>query len=383
MEHEPAGLPALSPADIGRANRARVIHALQVHGALSRSQLADRLQISRGSVTAIVAPLLREGILHELAPARSGGGKPPRPLWFAADRFLGALLISATRVTLAAVRLDGTIIATRTEEFDGAAQLRRLLRARGRELFDRRLLGIGVAAAGAVDVPSGTILRNYRSPSLDDLPLGRILSQEFDVPAFVDHHPRVQAIGDLWFGAGRGRQNFASVLTGEALGLGVVLQGRVLAGPRGAGGEMGHMVVADGSRRCACGQRGCWQMTASLPWLRSHAARSGLAGASELTCRALVHQSAGPARTVLQDYARALALGIANVEQLLGCGTYILHGDAADGGQELATMVCRDVAARVPGRRSTLQVLSAPRPDEASLLGAAGMVMLGRYAAHL
>jgi len=375
---------ALNPADLGRINRARVIHALQVSGPLSRSELATRLQISRGSVSTIVAPLLDSALLVELPKVTGSNGKPPRPLWFADRWRLGAVFVGTGTFTVANVSLDGRLLESSTDTFTDVATFRRRLLRHGERLFDvEALLGIGVGSAGAVDIPTGTVLENYRYPALNHLPLAPLLTEKFGVPTFVDHHPRVQAIGDLWFGIGRELQYFASVYTGDVLGVGLVAGGRVLAGPRGAGGELGHMVVAEGGSQCVCGQRGCWYTIASLGWLRRRAAELDLPGAAEVTCHDLGPVTDGPARRLREEYAANLATGLANLEQILGYGTYVLHGDAAGGGEEFADLVAEQVADRIPRRRAEVSVLAAPEQDEATILGAAGMVMFRRYDVQL
>lgn len=384
MSGAPSRGGALNPADLGRINRARVIHALQVSGPLSRSELATELRISRGSVSTIVAPLLDSALLVELPKVTGSNGKPPRPLWFADRWRLGAVFVGTGTFTVANVSLDGQLLESSTDTFTDADTFRRRLLEHGERLFDvEALLGIGVGSAGAVDVPSGTVLENYRYPALNHLPLAPLLAEAFGVPTYVDHHPRVQAIGDLWFGIGRELQYFASVYTGDVLGVGLVAGGRVLAGPRGAGGELGHMVVAEGGSECVCGQRGCWYTIASLGWLRRRGAELGLPGADQLTCRSLDPQSSAVARRLREEYAANLAVGLANLEQVLGHGTYLLHGDAAGGGEDFAQLVAEQVTSRIPRRRGAVRVLAAPEQDEATILGAAGMVMFRRYDVQL
>src|SRR5699024_7268999 len=204
MSGAPSRGGALNPADLGRINRARVIHALQVSGPLSRSELATRLQISRGSVSTIVAPLLDSALLVELPKVTGSNGKPPRPLWFADRWRLGAVHVGTGTFTVANVSLKGRQLESSTDTLTDAATHRRGRLRHGERLFDvEALLGIGVGSAGAVDIPTGTVLENYRYPALNHLPLAPLLTEKFGVPTFVDHHPRVQAIGDLWFGIGR------------------------------------------------------------------------------------------------------------------------------------------------------------------------------------
>ncbi|SEE99957.1 ROK family protein [Ruania alba] len=374
----------LGPADLGRANRARVIRALQVHGPMSRSEVARELGIGRGSVTTIVQPLLDQGLLLELAKVPAAHGKPPRPLWFADTWQLGAVFAAPDVLVVATVSLDGQVLQRSRARFTDVDSFRTTLLTHSERLFRAdTLLGIGVGSAGAVDVPTGTIMENYRIPTLNHLPLGPLLADHFGVPVYVDHHPRVQAIGDLWFGVGRDCRDFASVYTGDVLGVGLVADGRAVHGPRGGGGEIGHTVVDQHGTRCMCGQLGCWYTVASLGWLRDRARELGIARPDELTSRILAADPSDAARTLRGEYARNLALGLANLEQLLGSGTYVLHGDAAGGGDAFAALVAEEITRRIPRRGAEIRVIAAPEQDDATILGAAGLVMFRTYDAQL
>ncbi len=72
-------------------------------------------------------------------------------------------------------------------------------------------------------------------PALHGYPVTERLAALTGTGVRVEHRARLQVLGDRWFGAGRGRRTFASVSTGEVLGVGVLYDGEVLApGPAGA-----------------------------------------------------------------------------------------------------------------------------------------------------
>src|SRR5699024_12344120 len=114
MSGAPSRAGALNPADLGRINRARVIHALQVSGPLSRYELATQLRISRGSVSTIVAPLLDSALLVELPKVTGSNGKPPRPLWLGDRWRLGAVLVGTGAFTGANATVDGRLLVGST-----------------------------------------------------------------------------------------------------------------------------------------------------------------------------------------------------------------------------------------------------------------------------
>jgi len=381
----------LSSSHVGDANRARLIRLLYVHGPQSRTELAQHLGVSRSTISAVVQPLLDEEVLVEQAPRMPGrsGGKPGRPLWFGTGYSVGAVFLSPDELIAAVLGMDGTIRVI--DGIDLTAHDRPDLSATVLEhcqsvFGDRRMVGIGAAFAGMVDTTDGVLLENYRRPSVNRMPVAASLTKRFGAPVFVDHHPRFQALGDAWFGLGRDLDSFASGVTGEVLGAGYVLGGQVERGIRGAGGEAGHMVVDMNGLQCPCGRRGCWETVATLGWLRDQAITLGLPDAANITAASLCEGSASGSvrhKELLDRYARSIALGLANLEQLLGLGTYIMHGDVAASGESVRQAVEEQLVRASPRRAPAPRVLFADQPDLTTILGATGLVLSKLYRQRL
>ncbi|SDU96916.1 Sugar kinase of the NBD/HSP70 family, may contain an N-terminal HTH domain [Microlunatus sagamiharensis] len=375
----------LNPASIGQVNRSRVLELLHQNGPSSRAQLARALNVNRATIASILQPLIDNNTLveGEQVAASPNGGKPARPLWFDADGLeLGGMRLADRTVAAARIGMDGTVrvqAQATIEPEHGIDQVQEAVLALAARCFDgQALLGIGVAASGMVDTTTGTIISLHLAPVLNDYPLGRVLAERFGVPVAVDHHPRVRALGDKWFGHGRHLSSFASVYTGEALGMGIVHEGRIIAGPAGAGGEYGHIVVDMGGERCLCGRRGCWEMVASVLWLRREAERRGVEDAGAVGAAALAGSAAAgdqTAKELLDLYARNLAIGMANNEQMLASGTYVVHGDAAAGGELMKSRLEHWLTSFSPRRGTPPSVVLGDSGDQIALLGGAGLVL--------
>lgn len=380
----PGGL--LTASDVGVTNRARILRQLYFSGPQNRAALAARLGVSRATVGTQVQTLLDEEILieQELNAAGGNGGKPSRPLWFGSRRKIGSVYLDADECIVSAVHMEGRIIRVERRSlatFEPSGVLQVIRDLLGEVLRDTEVAGIGVACAGMVDTSDGSVIANYRMPTIRHLPLAGELRAAFGVPVFVDHHPRVQAYGDAWFGQGRALDSFGSIVTGEVLGLGTFQGGDVHHGLRGAGGEAGHMVVDLGGDQCNCGRRGCWETVATLPWLRREGARVGLPDPSDLDSAALARSRHGDPRYdgLARRYAANLALGIANLEHLLGLGTYIVHGDVTNGGWRIRRWIEKDFVANAPIRDVAPRILFGTDEHEATLLGGAALVLSHLY----
>jgi len=133
------------------------------------------------------------------------------------------------------------------------------------------LSGIGLGAPGSVDPRAGVVhqvanIRGWNEP----FALGPALAAELGRPVRIGNDVNVAVEAERRYGAGRGRASFLGVFWGTGVGGGIVLGGRVQVG-RGSAGEIGHVCVKPGGRRCACGLRGCVEAYAGRSALEARA----------------------------------------------------------------------------------------------------------------
>ncbi|MFD6187745.1 ROK family protein [Streptomyces sp. NPDC060275] len=300
-----------------------------------------------------------------------------QPATPAAPRRLGAVELVPGRVTAAVLSMAGRVLDRTEVSYDAAtatpADIDGALAGVAGVFAAHEVQGIGVAAAGLVDPLTGLILEVNDVPGLRGFPVTERLGALTGVGVRVEHRARLQVLGDRWFGAGRGRRTFASVSTGEVLGVGVLYDGEVMAPPGGRSGA--HMTVSASGERCTCGNRGCWKTLATSGWLRARARAAGLGTAVSLA--ELVGGGEPLAGQVVEEYAHNLALGLVNVQQLFAPGLFILHGEAREGGERFRTVVeerLRDAVA-FAGAEQPRVLVGTAAVDDVALLGGAGLVL--------
>lgn len=121
---------------------------------------------------------------------------------------------------------------------------------------------LGVGAAGFVDHDRATI-RFAPNLAWRDEPLRTRLAERVGLPVVVENDANAMAWGEYRFGAGRGATDLVCITVGTGIGGGIVLDGRLHRGAFGVAGEVGHVRVVPGGRRCGCGNRGCWEQYCS------------------------------------------------------------------------------------------------------------------------
>lgn len=103
--------------------------------------------------------------------------------------------------------------------------------------------GIGVSAPGPLNPDTGVIVRPPNLPGWEDVPLGDILREEFDVPVWIGNDANVAALAEVARGTAQGYRHAIYLTVSTGIGSGIVIDGRLLLGREGLAAEAGHMVM--------------------------------------------------------------------------------------------------------------------------------------------
>jgi len=118
--------------------------------------------------------------------------------------------------------------------------------------------GMGIGLPGVVDAEAGVMKKGvHLLPELTGIPLAERVQAKTGIPAFVDNDVNALALGEWTWGLGRGARSLAMLAIGTGVGGAVILDGRVIRGHSGYGGEFGHVPIKFDGRPCVCGARGC------------------------------------------------------------------------------------------------------------------------------
>ncbi|WP_375390296.1 ROK family protein [uncultured Amnibacterium sp.] len=214
-----------------------------------------------------------------------------------------ALDIGATKLAVALIGPDGLVVRgdrapTRRDEGPQAV-LDRLLDLAQRVRGDAAITAAGVACGGPLDARAGVLLGPLHLPGWDHVEIVRLVEDRFGVPAVLANDASAGAWGEFRAGAAKGAGSAVYLTISSGLGGGAVLDGRLLVGATTNGGELGHVCVRPGGRRCTCGRLGCAEAYASGTQLVERAREamadgraSALADVDDLDAEAIVRLAA-------------------------------------------------------------------------------------------
>jgi len=175
------------------------------------------------------------------------------------------------------------------------------------------LAGVGVGSPGTVS--DGTVSHARNLPDWEDaFPLAETVGAALGVPVEVANDVSVAVDAEAALGAGRGRRSLLGVWWGTGVGGSIVVEGKRWLG-RGAAGEIGHMVVKMGGRRCDCGNRGCLEAYAGRGSMERRARQ--LVERGEKTDLFELMEKHGRPRLTSGIWERALDKGDKVAEQLI------------------------------------------------------------------
>lgn len=125
------------------------------------------------------------------------------------------------------------------------------------------VIGAGVGVPGPVD--GNGIVHRAVNLGWGEVDLKKELSALLDgMRVEGGNDANVAALGEMWKGGGQGHQNLVAVTLGTGVGGGIIINGEILTGATGAGGEIGHIHVEDDeTEACGCGNFGCLEEYAS------------------------------------------------------------------------------------------------------------------------
>jgi fructokinase len=190
---------------------------------------------------------------------------------------------------------------------------------------------IGIAVPGSISPVTG-LMQNANSTWLNGRPFDSDLAAALSTPVRLANDANCFALSEAIDGAGENARTVFGVILGTGCGGGIVVNGRLLDGPRGIGGEWGHnplpWTTSDEypGPQCWCGRKGCLETWVSGPGMATDHAR--VTGETHTAIEIAARASAGngAAMATLSRHAARLARGLAHVVNIIDPDVLVLGG---------------------------------------------------------
>ena len=244
------------------------------------------------------------------------------------------------------------------------------------------LAGVGIGAPGPLDTRRG-IVRLAPNLGWHDMPLRDRVENAVNLNATLDNDANCATLGEAWLGAARESSIVVGITIGTGIGGGVVIDGQLFHGASDVAGEIGHTTIDSTGRRCKCGNYGCLEAYASGPAIARRAVEGIESGSpshlpdyvqgnlSFITAQTVyqaAHEGDEFALELIQETARFLGTGIANIINILNPDVVVVCGGVTLAGDRLFIPLRREVT-----RRAFKPAVEACRIVPGALPGTAGV----------
>jgi predicted NBD/HSP70 family sugar kinase len=341
-------------------NQRLLLDHLREHGPASRGELAKVTGLSKPTVSSALAGLETAGLV-ELVGSLSGRPGPTTAIY---DMNARAGLVAGVDIGRDWIRLA---IADLRGEFIGRGDVRNTARSSA-ELV-RRVRALAHEVAGAAGVSwSALSYAVIGSPGVLDPTTGRLslapnlpgwgraglvdeLHAALQVESSIENDINLAALGELAFGAGRGLRNFVLVSIGTGVGMGIVINGELYVGGRGAAGEVAFLPAAEGDvPELDTRQRGMTEAAASAGGVARAARRAGLTARSAKEVFASAADGEPRAQEIVRTEGRRIGALVAAVTAILDPELVVLAGGVGHNLDMLGDAITRRIAELGPLR---------------------------------
>ena len=250
---------------------------------------------------------------------------------------------------------------------------------------EKDLVGIGVGAPGPVD-DEGTLVSGAVNIGWEPFNIPKAMHAYINVPIKAANDANAAAYGEMWQGGGKGFNSIVAVTLGTGVGGGIIINGELLAGATGAGGEIGHMhMVDDETESCNCGNRGCIELYSSATGI-ARLARRRLEKDDEPS---VLREGKVSAKTVFdgvkagdkvaveiaEEFGEYLGKGLAMIASVLNPEAFIISGGVSKAGEILFSFIEPPFHKYVFRHCGNAKFVLATLGNDAGIYGAAGLVL--------
>ena len=246
------------------------------------------------------------------------------------------------------------------------------------------VVGVGVGVPGPVDA-DGVVFKAVNL-GWDIFSVSNTLGDLVNLPVKAGNDANVAALGEMWKGGGKGHDDLVAVTLGTGVGGGIIVQGKLLAGATGAGGEIGHIHVEDNETdSCGCGKTGCLEQYGSATGIVRLATRAleatdeaSVLRDGELTAKAVCDAAKAKdpvAVKVMEQFGEYLGRGLAAIACVVNPEIFVIGGGVSKAGEMLFDYIRPHYEKYVFHGSKNTKFALATLGNDAGIVGAARLVL--------
>ena len=378
-----------------------ILNTIREYGPISRTKIAKIFKLSPATITKYINGLIQAGIVKEDGWEPSKGGRMPVLLRIAPEAMYAiGVDLGGANLRVVVVNLENNIVAKitkKTNPDEGRDEVfRRVIDAiheaiEHSKIEKEKIKGIGMGISGLIDHQRGVCLYCPNIEGWENIPVKRLVEEEFAVDTCVEDSSRAMALAEHWSGVARGIDNFIFVNVGVGIGCAIFIHGKLYRGTGGIAGEFGHITIDEAGPRCNCGNCGCLETLASGPAISRRARQAIKEGVVSLieklaqgkleniTPEIVVEATKRGdklAFNIMEKTGEYLGIGIADMINIFNPELIVIGAGVSQAGNILLEPLKRTVKARALQLSSSMTNIKVSQlGNNGGALGAAIMVL--------
>ena len=251
------------------------------------------------------------------------------------------------------------------------------------------VVGVGIGCPGMIDSGEGNVIYSNNLNWVDFNIANKVSSLLGNIRVSVANDANVAALGEVKFGAAKDYNDAVMITLGTGVGGGIVIDGKLVEGNKGAGAELGHMVIHGGGEQCTCGRKGCFEAYSSATALIRDTKRAMEANPdsqmwqvgdiSKVDGKTVFDycETDKAASDVLEKYLDDLACGLTNIANIFRPQVILLGGGVCAQGDRLVKPLQKRLNDSIfaGDKGPEVKIIIAKLGNSAGLLGAAALLM--------
>jgi predicted NBD/HSP70 family sugar kinase len=257
-------------------DRKQVFDTIQKQGPISKGNIQLRTNLKLTTLNRVINELEVKKLILDYTTGESTGGRKPKLYDVNYSGFyVVGIDISRTYTQIVLTNLKMMLLKEKRFAMDEGYSAEKTLDKIIYTIYSfinelkidkEQIVGLGIGTVGPLDRKKGKLLNpiNFPGDNWNSISIKEYLKNKLEIPIIIDNGANTAALGEYFYGEGKGYDNIAYINCGIGIRTGVITSGKIIRAINDREDAFGHMVIDIDGEPCYCGNYGCVESYSSI-----------------------------------------------------------------------------------------------------------------------